>query len=278
MVSWKENYFSPSPKIKLFYRTAIPEKPKGHIFLIHGYAEHSGRYRHVMEYFSGQGFAVYAPDHRGHGRSARVLGDMPSYEKVLSDLGAFKEYITLTYGASRIFLLGHSLGGNLVLSVGARYPENIKGAIAIAPMILIPDYVSPALLKISRIIAVLLPLLPIQRFQKEAVSHDEAVLESARRDPIYYRGKIRARTGAELIRGMEKAQSLLASFTLPLLLLHAGDDRIMPKEGSQFVMSRVASKDKTLKVFDGLYHEILNEPEKEMVFAAILGWINERNK
>jgi alpha-beta hydrolase superfamily lysophospholipase len=277
LAAWQADHFSPSPKVKLFYRALVPEKVKGHVLVIHGYAEHSGRYLPIMEALAANGYAAWAPDHRGCGRSTKRLGDMKSYERILADLVVFKEYIKLHFNAVPVFLLGHSLGASLALALAGRSPGGIRGVIAIAAMIMIPDYISPFLLKLSRVSAALFPRLQAQPFKKNSVSRDEKVLDAARQDPLYYRGKIMARTGYQMIVGIKMTRALLPSISAPLLLLHGGGDRIMPPQGSRYILDTVRGKDKTLRVFDNLYHEILNEPEKEEVFKTILGWIEKHN-
>ncbi len=119
-----------------------------------------------------------------------------------------------------------------------------------------------------------LPRLRVQDFRMEDTCRDRAVLEAARRDPLYYRGKMMSRTGCQMLYGIKRARGLLSSVSLPLLVLHGGADRIMPPEGSPLVMDTVRSADKTLRVFDGLYHEILNEPEKDEPLEMIAGWLD----
>ncbi len=274
MPVWKEDFFSPDRKGRMYYRVCLPENSVGLVLLVHGYAEHAGRYRHVMEYLAERGYASCAPDLRGHGRTARRLGDMDSFEGVLGDLAAFKEFVLKTYPTPRLFLLGHSLGGCLALCLSALHPGGVAGTISIAPMVLIPDYASPLLIALSGLMAALLPRLPAQAFPMENTCRDPQVLETARRDPLYYRGKMMARTGYQLLKGIKRTRALLSDISLPLLLLHGVADCVMKEEGSHYVLSTVGSRDKRLEVFDHLYHEILNEPEKERPLAVIAAWLD----
>jgi acylglycerol lipase len=277
MFTWKEDQYSATAGLKAFYRACLPEKARGHVIVVHGYAEHSGRYRQVMEYLAGRGYACYAADLRGHGRSARRLGDLERFDRVVDDLKAFKDFVAAEYGARPLFLLGHSLGGCLALCLSAPPAAGLAGTVVIAPTIVIPDFASPLLIAISSVLAALLPLLPAQAFPIEDISRDKAVIEAARRDPLYYRGKMRARTGYQIIRGIRRARAIAPLVSLPLLVLHGGDDRVMPPAGSRHVLESAASKDKSLVVYDGLYHEILNEPEKAQPLAAIAAWLDRHN-
>jgi len=277
MLTWKEDRFRVSPKLVMFYRACLPEAVRGHVIVIHGYAEHSGRYRHVMEYLAGRGYACYAPDYRGHGRTARRLGDMESFNGVVGDLEAFKDFVTGAFGARPLFLLGHSLGGTLALCLSDPPAAGLTGAAVIAPTFVVPDYASPLLIAISGVLASLLPRLPAQAFPLENISRDRAVLEAARRDPVYYHGKMMARTGYQILRGIRRVRETARRVALPLLVLHGSADRVMPLEGSRELIDLVASRDKSMIVYDGLYHEILNEPEKAQPLAAVASWLDDRN-
>ncbi|MBN2351282.1 MAG: lysophospholipase [Spirochaetales bacterium] len=277
MLTWKEDRFRVSPKLKLFYRACLPDAVRGHVIVIHGYAEHSGRYRHVMEYLAGRGYACYAPDCRGHGRTARCLGDLESFDGIAGDLEAFKDFITGAFNARPIFLLGHSLGGTLALRLSGPPATGLSGAVVIAPTFVIPDFASPLLIAVSGVLAALLPRLPAQAFPIEHLSRDPAVIEAIRRDPLYYRGKMRARTGCQILHGIRRVRETAKRVSLPLLVLHGSEDRVMPTGGSRELIETVASGDKSLVVYDGLYHEILNEPERAQALGAVASWLDDRN-
>jgi acylglycerol lipase len=274
MFTWKEDWFQTSPKLKIFYRACLPERIRGHVVVIHGYAEHSGRYVHVMEYLAERGYASYAPDHRGHGRTARCLGDMESFKKVVADLAGFKDFITTAYNARPLFILGHSFGGCLALCLSARHAAGLAGTVLSGPMILNPDYASPLLIFVSGILSVLVPRLPVQPFPMKDICRDEAVVEAARHDPFNYSGAVRARTGYQVLRAVKFARSVLPDITLPLLILHGGDDRVIVPKGSPLILEEVSSRDKNLIVYDHFYHEIMNEPEKEQPLSAIIRWLD----
>jgi alpha-beta hydrolase superfamily lysophospholipase len=274
MPEWKEDFFSPDAKHRMFYRTCFPEKSRGLVFILHGYGEHSGRYRHVMEYLAAYGYASCAPDHRGHGRSARHLGDLESFDRILEDLALFKDVILTGVRPSRLFILGHSMGGCLALCLSARHSRSVTGTVAIAPMILIPPYASPVLIAVSSVMAALAPRLPAQAFPVEYTCRDPQVLEASQRDPCCYNGKMMVRTGSQMLYGIKKARSVLHEISLPLLLLHGGDDQVMNVDGSRHVLAEVGSRDKELKIYEKLYHEILNEPEKDRPLADILAWLD----
>ncbi|MBN1523220.1 MAG: lysophospholipase [Spirochaetales bacterium] len=275
---FQENYLDISSRQRMFYRCCIPDNPKGAVCVVHGYTEHSGRYTDVLEYFRERGFAVVAPDLLGFGKSAKTLGDMKSFRCSVEAVASLLMHLQENHGIGRFFVIGHSLGGCMTLALAGLYPDLVKGLVTVAAMILIPDYVSPMLRIVSNILAAMFPKLPVQKIDLANATRNEAVKAAAKQDQLYYRGKIRARTGVQMLKGMELARSMLQNITAPSLVLHGSKDVIMPQKGSELVLKELACTDKTLKVFDGWYHELLNEPDKEILFKFILKWINEHNR
>jgi acylglycerol lipase len=273
-----EEYFLCSDKKEIFYRFACPKQSKAHIIICHGYGEHSGRYEYVIQTLAAKGFTCFAPDHRGHGKSAKRLGHIKSFKRIIQDIHDLQFFIREKYGTLPLFLIGHSMGSLVVLNYLFSYQKAIQGAVLIAPMIIIPDYISPVLKKISGLIAALFPLLPIQHFDISETTRNLKAIEIARQDPLCYHGKIRARTGVEMMKAMETANANLSLVTLPLLIMQGGEDKILPLESSDRVFRRVSSPDKALKVFKGLYHELFNEPEKDSVIQYLAHWIETKLK
>jgi acylglycerol lipase len=262
--------------LKIFFRSLIPPRPQAGILLVHGYAEHSGRYEWVMDRLAEAGFAVFAPDHRGHGRSARSakrMADLESVDRVMDDLARCRSLARERLSGVPWFLMGHSMGGMLALLFALRHPEAWNGLVLSAPGVKIPAYVSPLLIRVSAVVARLLPLLPAQDLDYTKVSRDPEVVRKYVSDPLVYTGKMRARTGYEQLRGIREVNAGLERLNLPLLLLHGSEDAIVEPAASQLVCERASSPDKTLKIFPGLYHEILNEPERQEVMDLILDWL-----
>jgi alpha-beta hydrolase superfamily lysophospholipase len=270
-----EGSYAGSDGRSLFYRFQVPARPAGVVLLLHGYAEHSGRYEWVMERLAEAGLAVYAPDHRGFGRSARprVLADLESLEAVIRDIASLAAVSRQLLPGAPLFLLGHSMGGMLALLFALRHPEGLSGLVATGAGVEIPEYISPLLLRVSGLLSRLLPRLPAQPFAFREVSRDPQVIQAIEQDPLYYKGKMRARTGYQQLLGIREVCSGLSRLRLPLLLLHGGEDRTVSPRASEQVFQAAASADKTLKIFPGLRHEILNEPEREQVLSVILDWL-----
>ncbi len=260
---------------KVFFQTWHPDtKPKATVLIVHGYAEHSGRYEHVARYLTERGYAVYAPDHYGHGKSDGIRSDVPYFELFSTDL--YKLYtIALNKEKNDIFLLGHSMGGAIGAHFAILYPDALKGLILSAPGIRVTADVSPFLKTISKGIAALFPALPVVAFDIEGISRNPEVIRKYREDPLNYTGKVRARMGRELMR-VEKltGEASLSKITVPALLLHGGDDRVVDQECSRIIYNNISSTDKEIVILPGLYHEILNSSEKEAVMKRIADWLD----
>jgi acylglycerol lipase len=269
-----EGAFAGSDGRSLFYRSWVPIRAAGCLLVLHGY-EHSGRYEWVGEQLAGAGLAVFAPDHRGFGASARpgALADMDSLEKAIADIARLIAVARREVPDAPLFLLGHSIGGMLALLFAIRRPEGLKGLITSGAAVEIPEYVSPLLLRLSGLLSRLLPLLPAQPFDYTQVSRDPEVIRRIEEDPLYYKGKMRLRSGYQMLLGIREVLRRLGSLKLPILILHGGDDRTISARASQAVYSGVASEDKTLKIYPGLWHEILNEPEREQVLELVVDWL-----
>ncbi len=270
-----EGSYEASDGRSLFYRFRAPRQPAGIVLLLHGYAEHSGRHEWVVTRLAEAGLAVYAPDLRGHGRSARpgALADLDSLEAALGDVAGLRDLARQAHPEAPLFVLGFSMGGMLTLLSALRHPEGLAGVVTSGAAVEIPEYVSPLLLRLSGLMNRLLPLLAVQAFDFRLVSRDPEVIRAMEQDPLYYKGKIRARTGYQQLVGIREVISGLPRLRLPLLLLHGGEDRIITPGSSERIFQAVASSDKTLKIWPGLRHEILNEPEKQEVLAVLLDWL-----
>ena len=278
--------------------TGKATRPAGTLVIAHGYAEHSGRYEHVGEFFSQRGISVWAMDHYGHGRSAGLKGDVPKFELLVEDLHQFitmiqeKEKKSEENQALPIVLLGHSMGGAAAALYAARYGSGdgfgdgsddgsddgsgVAALILSGPAVTVGESVSPFLKMASSIVAALAPAAPTVVFNSDTLSRNPEVVRRYKTDPLNYNGKVRARTGRELMR-VEKllTPATLSAITVPALIMHGGDDTIISPQCSRYIHQHISSENKELKIFDGLYHEILNEPEQEGVMKLMFNWMQE---
>ncbi len=262
---------------ELFYRYSIPEKPLAVMIIVHGYAEHSGRYLELMHALGERRIAAFAQNLRGHGQEAKVLADLDSADAALEDIQPLQKKARELVPEVPLFMMGHSFGAALAILHSLKNPQAVRGLVVTAPFIQLPEYASPFLVKVSGLLSKLFPLLPAQSFDYSQASRDPAVVQKLDQDPFYYKGKIRIRTGYEMLRTIDKARSGINRLQMPLLILYGTEDKLVNTSDSKYMFEHAASKDKTLKAMTGLYHEILNEPEKEEVRDLIIDWILGRS-
>lgn len=262
--------------LRLFEQEWSPEgTPKAGVVIVHGYGEHTGRYVHVAEELTRNGYAVSTFDLRGHGRSQ---GDprtfVRSFDEHLDDLERFLSRVRERHSGRPLFLFGHSMGGTIAtLFAIARQPE-IRGLLLSGASLKLSDNYSPSLITLAKIISLVLPKLRLIKLDASAVSRDAEVVREYVTDPLVYHGGIPARTGAEMNRAMERIRQRMETLEVPLLIMHGTCDLLADPEGSRQLYDRAESGDKDLRLYEGLYHEILNEPEKAQVLADMVEWLD----
>lgn len=260
----------------MFFRAAVPESCSAVVLAVHGLNEHSGRYITLADALVHRGIGVYAPDCRGHGRSGPLPGFIPSLDRVSEDLAALGQTIRSKHPSAPLCIFGHSLGGLIVLRHLLDFQDRYAAAVVQGAGLAVPPNVSPALVAASSVLSALVPKLPVQEFDRTRLSRDPAVMREVESDPLYYKGKIRARTGREILRTIAAVRPRLAEIRLPLLVLHGGADAVVDPSTSLTVYEHASSAEKTLKIFPGLYHELHNEPEREDVLRFIVDWLEPR--
>jgi alpha-beta hydrolase superfamily lysophospholipase len=248
---------------------------KATISLVHGLGEHSGRYSHVAQCLNQAGYVLIAFDLRGHGKSLGKRGHSKSYGVLMGDIAQFLKETETRYPGRPHFLYGHSLGGNLVLNYALRHCPQLAGVIATGPG-LRPGFVPPAWkVALGKAMYNLWPSLSMANgFDREGFSRDPDVLRAYNNDPLVH-DRVTAHLGVDILRSGQWAVDHAPEFPLPLLLMHGGADRITSAQATQEFAAR-AGDCCTLKIWDGFYHEIHNEPEKEQVFAYLLGWLESK--
>ena len=273
----EEGTFKGVNDFDIYYQVWRPEgEPRAVLLLVHGYAEHSGRYAHVADYFVNEGYAVYALDHRGHGKSAGRRGYFDRFRFLLDDLDTFFGLVRKREPERRVFLVGHSMGGLLAAAYAIRHPDKVDGLVLSGAGVKVGEDVSPLLRVLSGIISALLPGVGVTRLEAAAISRDTEIVARYDSDPLNYRGQVPARVGAEMLNTARWVMREAHVITGPVLIMHGTEDRLANPAGSRELYEAISSSDKTLKLWDGLYHEIFNEPEKEQVLAFMRAWLAER--
>lgn len=260
--------------ISLFERTWLLDEPKGIIVICHGIAEHSGRYDHVARSLCIAGYGVVSFDLRGHGKSSGKRNYIDRFSDYLDDLGETLDRVNKTYPNTSIFLMGHSMGGGIATLFAMERAPKVSGLLLSAPSAKVSEDLSPFLQKISGVLSALVPGLPAIKLDNSFISKDPKVMEAYDNDPLNYRKGILARTAAEVLESTKKISDGCGAIDLPILIMHGTEDKLADMSGSEMLYEKVSSEDKTLKLYEGLYHEILNEPEQDMVKADIIDWLD----
>jgi acylglycerol lipase len=246
---------------------------KGTVCLVHGLGEHSGRYFHVGQFLNSSGYALLAADLRGHGKSEGQRGHTPSIEVLREDISRQIDEAQEKAPSAPIFLYGHSLGGTLVLSYGIRSNQKVNGVIATGPL-LRTGFEPPAWkLSLGRIMRSLFPTFSMSNeIDRDGLSRDPQVVHAYNTDPLVH-DRLSAQLGIDMIEEglwlLENASSLGS----PTLIMHGSDDRICSPQASQEFAQKADSICR-LKIWDGQYHEIHNEPEKDQVLEYLLQWLD----
>jgi len=274
-----EGQFKGLRNLNLYYQCWLPSNEfKAILLIVHGLAEHSGRYTNLVNYFVPRGYAVYGFDQRGHGKSDGLRGYVDKFSNFVNDLNTFLSIVHSRQHDARIFMVGHSIGGTIAAAYAIFHQDDFDGLILSGATLKVGAGVSAGLIIAARVLSLLLPKAGLYVIDATAVSRDKGVVSAYVSDPLVYRGKIRARLGIELIKAMETLQRQMPKIYLPILVLHGTADQLSDPEGSKILYARVSSRDKTLKLYEGFYHEIFNEPECEQVFADVEAWLATRVK
>jgi acylglycerol lipase len=260
---------------RIYWQSWTPEsEPKALIMIVHGAGEHSGRYGHVAEALVEDGYAVYALDHRGHGRSDGPRALIDRLDSAVADLDRLVKEALAEHPALPVFVLGHSVGGTIAVRYALDHQGRLTGVVLSGPLAAI-DAAAP-LRFAGRVLSVVVPTLPLIAVDPALVSRDPQVVAAYQSDPLVHHGKLPVRTLAELISAIDQFPDAVRAITVPTLILYGSADRLCPPSGSGMLGERIGSEDKTVKAYEGLYHEILNEPERDEVLADIRAWLSAR--
>ena len=249
--------------------------PQAVVCLVHGLGEHSGRYVHVANHLTAAGFAVITMDLRGHGKSAGARGHVNSIDNFLDDIERLLKEAENRYPGMPRFLYGHSLGGFLVLLFTLKRLPVLAGVVSTSPGLRSPLEKQTLKLTFSRTLAMLLPKLVFPSgLNAEDISRDPEVVRIYRNDALVH-DRVSLALVKALFDSIPWTFQHAPEFKPPLLLFHGTKDNITLPSGSQEFASLVPG-DCTLKLWDGLYHETHNEPEKEQVLAFLSNWLTSK--
>jgi alpha-beta hydrolase superfamily lysophospholipase len=268
-----------SDGIKIFYRQYQAESERARMVIAHGLGEHSGRYGNVIERVLPMGISVWAPDHRGHGRSGGPRGHVLNFEQYLTDLREMIDLAKTDMPAEMpCFLLGHSMGGLIALYFALRYADIIDGLIASSPCLGMVIEVPPLKRVLGSFMSRVWPGMSMGNgLDPTKISRDPAVVSAYENDPLVH-DRVSARFFTELMGAMESVNRQAPALNLPLLLQVADEDYLVNAESSKQFFGKLTHADKNLHVYKGMYHEIYNAPEdqKKGVLDDLERWLGKR--
>ncbi len=270
-----ESTISGAGGVTLHMAVWSPEsEPIADVVIIHGLGEHSARYVPVAEALTAAGFQVSALDLRGHGRTTGVeRGVIDDFDLLIDDAAQFIDSVRTT---RPLFVYGHSMGGLTAVRLAERSQDGVAGFIVTSPALVAAESIPKILVKIVNFVGKIAPRLKTIKLEGDAISRVQSVRDDYDRDPLNYRGKIRAGTARQMNITMAKALSEAGRITKPILILHGDADRLTSPAGSRKLDELVASSDRTLRLWPGAYHELHHEPEREEVLQTIIAWMKAR--
>lgn len=275
--------FKTRDNLEIFYQMWLSKNPDPAKTIVfhHGLGEHSGRYGHLLEAFFGMGYSFIGMDARGHGRSEGKRGDCLSATQLVVDLEEFIVHLKKTYKIKKPLLLGHSMGGIIVISFALRFSNQwelsglVTSGAAIRPHL---DTQQKIKLHSGRIIHKISPAMVLPTgLSPDGISHDKSEVKKYKNDPLVH-DKISIRLAVSLVDIGEEALKRARLLKIPCLITHGGSDPIADSASSSEFFHGVSSRDKTLKIYPNLYHEIYNESpsDRKRVFDDLTNWVSER--
>ncbi|MGB3293230.1 MAG: lysophospholipase [Phormidesmis sp.] len=296
--------FSGSNSLQLFYRSWYPKAAdraaltaesahpaadspqnstvKGVLVLVHGLGEHSGRYCAVVEALTAAGYAVFAFDNQGHGRSEGQRGHINSWQDYRGNAQAFLQRVRQQEPTAPLFLMGHSLGGLIVLDYVLRCAHapafkalNVHGIIVSAPPIQpVSSTASTARILLARLLSGIFPRLTLNMgLDKSGLSRSREMTEHLAEDPLVH-PYVTLRWGSETLDTIDWVKAHIAQLKLPILITHGEDDPIMAPAGSCEIYQQIQTADKTLTLYPGSYHEPHNDLDAEVVVSDLVNWLD----
>ena len=261
--------------LRIFYRQWRPVGAlRGLVVLVHGFNSHSGYYAWVASQLTAAGFAVYALDHRGRGRSEGERFYVETVEDYVADLATFVALAKSDYPGLPVFMLGHSAGGVISCVYALEHQEELAGLVceSFAFKVPAPDFALAVLKGLSHVA----PHAHVFKLKNEDFSRDPDVVQFMNSDPLIHNEVQPTLTVAAMVRADERLEREFPLITLPLFIIHGTEDKATKPGGSQQFYDTAGSSDKTLKLYEGYAHDLLNDLGREAVMADIVRWIDAR--
>ena len=261
----------------IYYQAWLPDgEAKGVLLIVHGLGEHSGRYMNVVNAVVPCGYAVYALDHIGHGKSDGGREVVKRFEDYTDTLTTYLALVKGRQAGKPVFLMGHSMGGLIASFYLLDHQDAFSGAVISAPAVKVGDSVSQGTIFMSKILSAIAPRMGVLALDAGAISRDPEVVRAYANDPLVFHGKTPARLAAEMLKAMMRVTAEAGAISLPILIVQGSEDKLVDPGGAQMLYDTVSSQDKTLKVYQGMFHEVCNEPECAFVLEDVATWLDAR--
>ncbi|MEN8183006.1 MAG: lysophospholipase [Myxococcota bacterium] len=269
----RESHFQGAHGQRLFRRAWLPAQPERVLLLVHGYAEHSGRYEPMGSWFAGRDCAVHAYDHRGHGRSEGVRCHVSRFDEFLDDLDTMLGLLREEHAGLPLTLVGHSMGGLVVAAALCERNPPVQAAVTSGALLARSQGVSEARLRAARLLRHVAPRLALGAgLDPGGLSRDPEVVRRYLEDPLVHR-KMTTSLAMELMGAVSRTARWPTRVRVPLLLLHGEADPLCPLEGSRAFHRGLRAEGSALRTYPQLRHEIFNEPEHEQIFEDLHEWL-----
>lgn len=261
----------------LFYRSwPVADQASAVVLISHGLGEHSGRYEHVAAAFNAAGLHVFALDHLGHGQSPGKRAFVSRFSELTDGVAELRAHIAQDYPSMPVYLVGHSLGGLIAASTVLGAAQDYAGLLMTGPALGVPTPPPAWQVLLLRVFSAVAPGLKALALDANAICRDPAVVEDYVADPLVHHENIPARMVVSLFDEGARVMASAKDISLPVLLLHGAKDQLTSASASTEFVDMLASSDKQCTIYDGMYHELFNEPEQEAIIKTCCEWITTR--
>jgi alpha-beta hydrolase superfamily lysophospholipase len=275
MARHEEGFFNAKDNLRLFWESDYADRPKAHVGVVHGYADHCGRYRKFIDALVAEGFSVHAFDYRGHGQADGRRGYCERFSDFVDDLEVFWSRVLAAASSKRALLIAHSHGALMTIHFQARNPSRLSQVVLSAPYLKLAIRPPPLKVLGGRLIEKVVPWLPIRNeIVPEMLTRDVEAQKAVERDHLYNR-TVTPRWFNEANAAQLEALGMGPRMKLPVYVVCGSEDGIASTPTTREFFQRIGSRDKQYKEYPGMRHEVLNEVGKEEVWKDISGWISK---
>ncbi len=272
----EQGNFTGSGGVDIFWRAWIPDTIRAVVLIAHGLGEHSGRYEHVANALVEQDLACFALDHRGHGQSGGKRGHVLRFEEFECDLETLRRQAEDRFPDMSVFLIGHSMGGLICASYAITKGQGLAGLVLSSAALRV-DVDEPAIkLAMGRLFSKILPSVTMSNgLEPEFISHDPEVVEKYKNDPLVH-DRVSARWFTEFQAAIARAHDMAHQISTPVLVMQSADDKLVNPSGAREFYDRLTAEDSALQYWDGFYHEMFNEVERQKPISFMIEWMEKR--